>query len=102
MSACTYTVSSSSATAFNGPSCPTCARTYVGVHTCSVEDLVRRASELREQADKLIEQALTRFASLGPQPTLGPTERVAGCPCRIENGGSGVCGCTLGGPKVTC
>ena len=24
------------------------------------------------------------------------------CPCRPENGGSGVCGCTLGGPQVTC
>lgn len=26
----------------------------------------------------------------------------AGCPCKPENGGSGVCGCTLGGVKVTC
>lgn len=24
------------------------------------------------------------------------------CPCRPENGGSGVCGCIMSGPKVTC
>lgn len=24
-----------------------------------------------------------------------------GCPCRVENGGSGVCNCTLGGPTIT-
>lgn len=26
----------------------------------------------------------------------------ATCPCRVENGGSGVCGCVMGAPKVTC
>lgn len=28
--------------------------------------------------------------------------RNVSCPCRKENGGSGVCGCILGGPQVTC
>lgn len=23
------------------------------------------------------------------------------CPCRVENGGSGICGCTLSGPRIT-
>lgn len=35
-------------------------------------------------------------------PNLRPVDRTASCPCRPENGGSGVCGCVLGGPKVTC
>ena len=29
-------------------------------------------------------------------------DRAASCPCRPESGGSGVCGCILGGLKVTC
>lgn len=29
-----------------------------------------------------------------PDPT-------AGCSCRSENGGSGICGCVLGGPRIT-
>ena len=60
----------------------------------SVEDLMRRSEELRDMA-------LRRFESLNPQLARGPRDTSA-CPCRRENGGSGVCGCTLGGPQVTC
>lgn len=34
--------------------------------------------------------------------TAWPLDRMHGCPCKPENGGSGVCGCILGGPSVTC
>jgi hypothetical protein len=98
MHSMTYQTTTVAATAHNGPICTVCALRYVGVHTCSVEDLLRRADELREQAVRLEEKALSR---LGPQPTASP-DRLAGCPCRTENGGSGVCGCTLSGPEVTC
>lgn len=29
-------------------------------------------------------------------------DQTAGCPCRVENGGSGICGCVLSGWKITC
>lgn len=29
-------------------------------------------------------------------------DRTRNCPCRAENGGSGVCNCILGGPQVWC
>ena len=31
-----------------------------------------------------------------------PKYDTSGCPCRQENGGSGLCGCIFGGPQVTC
>lgn len=34
--------------------------------------------------------------------TSAPMDRMRQCPCRPENGGSGVCGCILGGLQVTC
>ena len=66
--------------AWNGPTCGTCGVRWLGSHTCSNEDLLRRIDELK---------ALLRWD-------------VPGCPCRPENGGMGVCGCILGGPQVTC
>lgn len=89
-------VQQSSGAAWNGPVCPTCDKPYLGVHSCSPVDLLAKADRLRELA-------LRRFAEMQPQPTVGPpSDRTAGCPCRPENGGSGVCGCILGGPQVTC
>ena len=70
--------------AWSGPICETCRARYLGSHSCSPADLTRRINEL--------------LGLLGHQAT----DRTAGCPCRPENGGSGVCGCTLGGPRVTC
>lgn len=29
-------------------------------------------------------------------------DRTASCPCRPENGGSGICGCVLSGARITC
>lgn len=89
------TLTASTGTTWNGGHCGVCGALYLGGHACTVEDLLRRSDELRDLA-------LKRFESLKPQPTVGPTDRMAHCPCRRENGGSGVCGCTLGGPQVTC
>lgn len=33
-------------TTWNGPVCPTCGLRYLGSHTCSHEDIVRRINEL--------------------------------------------------------
>jgi hypothetical protein len=46
-----------------------------------------------------------------PQPAWTPTYRwqaanpgfdASKCPCQVANGGSGVCGCVMNGPTVTC
>lgn len=31
-----------------------------------------------------------------------PYVQMRDCPCRTENGGSGICGCTLSNPVITC
>jgi hypothetical protein len=59
---------------------------------------------LREEVARLtrrIEDLERPGQPLGPAaPSLDPTAR---CPCRPENGGSGVCGCVLGsGSQVWC
>lgn len=62
---------------------------------------------------KRIEEAVRAGVAAGLRDANPPTElkpyisgewtaRTQNCPCRRENGGSGVCGCILGGPKVTC
>lgn len=74
------------AISWNGPVCPTCSACYLGSHRCSREDLARKIAELARLMDT----------------TQQTTDRTAGCPCRQENGGSGVCGCVLGGIQITC
>lgn len=70
---------------WNGPICTTCGARYISAHTCSNADLARRIAELAKLMDST-------------RPTT--TDRTAGCPCRPENGGSGICGCILGGLVV--
>lgn len=72
--------------AWNGGICPTCFAVYVGSHACTRESIDARIAMLQALRDSL--------------PT-GTTQRTMGCPCRSENGGSGVCGCILGGPSVS-
>jgi hypothetical protein len=88
-------ITTSTTATWNGGSCGICGALYLGSHTCSVEDLLRKSDELRDMAMK-------RFEQLRPQPTRGPEDQTSGCPCRPENGGSGVCGCILGGQQITC
>jgi len=71
--------------AWNGPVCGQCGAHYLGAHTCSREDILRHVTELLGLIDRA--------------PTA---DRTQSCPCRPENGGSGVCGCILGGPTITC
>lgn len=70
---------------WNGPVCPTCNATYVGAHRCSRADLARRIAELARLMDSATETRVT----------------MKSCPCQPENGGSGVCGCILGGMTIT-
>lgn len=83
--------------AWNGPVCSTCGARWLGSHTCSHEDIVRRINEL--------------LALLKPRPvravehpgfSMPDHDPMRHCPCRVENGGSGVCGCVLSGPTITC
>jgi hypothetical protein len=78
--------------AWNGPICQTCGTRYLGSHQCSHEDIRRRINELL----LLLTPQVQTFVSKHPE------DRTANCPCRPENGGSGVCGCILSGPTVTC
>jgi hypothetical protein len=75
--------------AWNGPVCGTCGLRYLGSHRCSHEDITRRINELLA----LLKQQ--------PQTRDNLTFDRTGCPCRPENGGSGVCGCILSGPRVS-
>jgi hypothetical protein len=89
------TSTTSTAVTWNGPICPTCGARYLGSHTCSWDDLQRRIEELRTAQDRL-----TRGPVKTPEfETI--LDRTATCPCRPENGGSGVCGCVLSGPTIT-
>ncbi len=72
--------------AWNGPICQRCDARWLGRHTCSIEDIQRRIHSLQAEIDRLRQ----------------PQDGTALCPCRPENGGSGVCGCILGGPQITC
>lgn len=80
--------SDSTGIVWNGPTCGTCGSRYLGTHQCSAADILRRVNEL--------------LGLIKLMPPQQPTDRTAGCPCRPENGGSGVCGCILGGPRITC
>lgn len=80
---------------WNGPVCGVCGRGYLGNrgHTCSVEDLQQKIDYLQQVIDRLKDPT--------PQPT-GWGRDTSTCPCNPLNGGSGVCGCTLSGPTITC
>jgi hypothetical protein len=79
-------------TTWNGPSCANCGKGYLGVHQCAPADIMAR---IRHLMDLLADAASAR-------PGRDLPDRTASCPCRPENGGSGVCGCILSGTKVTC
>ena len=81
-------------TSWNGAICPTCGACYLGSHQCSRGDLMRRIAELYDQLDR----AAAPHAPGSLRERVDPT---AGCPCRVENGGSGICGC-IRGSMTTC
>lgn len=76
---------------WNGGICGTCGARYLGSHACTREDIDRQIETLRRLRDALPPTSHDSY--------LDPKRN---CPCRTENGGSGVCGCILGGHKVTC
>ena len=82
------TSTTSAATSWNGGVCSTCSARFLGSHSCSRDDIARRIQDL--------------LSLLNTLPSAAPADATRGCPCRPENGGSGVCGCTLSGPRVTC
>lgn len=81
----------------NGPVCATCGRGYISAHSCNPADLLRKAADLIDTARGL--QAHERTMQ---RAVADPVDRTAGCPCRPENGGSGICGCIMGGVQITC
>lgn len=87
----TISVSNTATTthAWNGPTCPTCHRGYIGAHQCQVADLWIEVRRLMQRITELS----------APQPTVTYAEQ---CPCNPARGGSGVCGCILGGTRITC
>lgn len=96
-----YTITSTTGVAHNGPICQTCRARYVGTHECSVESLLEIAEFYQDLARRRFDELMAAGTPVELDVRLRG-RRTAGCPCRTENGGSGVCGCTLGGPQVTC
>lgn len=92
-----YTMTATNSVAWNGPVCPTCVKPYVGTHKCSRGDLLRRIAYLYD----LLDRADDIPAPVGDRWKPETEDRTRSCPCRPENGGSGVCGCILGGPRIT-
>jgi hypothetical protein len=80
--------STATASTWNGGFCQTCGARYLGSHACTNEDILRRVTELLGMLNR-------PTVARGCDPT-------SACPCRPENGGGGVCGCVLSGPRVTC
>lgn len=78
-----------SAQMHNGPICYRCGATYIGSHACTCADFDRRIAALEQLRDQTCAPVATQ-------------DQTSTCPCRPENGGSGVCGCIRGGPTVTC
>lgn len=76
-------------TIWNGGWCGTCGARHLGSHACSQEDILRRVQEL------------LALLPGTPRVSCRPSPAREGCPCRPENGGSGVCGCTLSATAVT-
>lgn len=79
----------------NGPVCPTCRRGYIGQHTCSPAILRGIIDHLSRRIDEIEQAEVQRSARTN-------ADYARGCPCNPANGGSGVCGCILGGPQITC
>lgn len=56
----------------NGPVCPTCGARYLGHHTCSHADIVRRINELLALLNR-------------PGEARGTVDTTRNCPCRPES-----------------
>ena len=86
------------------------ARTYRSLGKVQLADLLdQEAAEWEERAREMLAVAgrrtegPTQIFTLPPAAaSWDPSDRTRNCPCRPENGGSGVCGCILSGPKITC
>lgn len=83
MQSLTINTSTTAPIMWNGPVCQTCGARYLGAHSCTRGDLMRRIAAL--QALMPAEQPIARS-----------------CPCNPANGGSGICGCVLSGLRITC
>lgn len=68
------TIASSSGAAHAGPTCHTCGTPYVGIHSCSIEQLLEAAERAEERAKGLRALALRRFEALSPVETRGPRD----------------------------
>jgi hypothetical protein len=84
---------------YNGPICTTCGVGYVSSHQCDPAELRRQAMRLLQTADAIDAHNGSAPLRRASAPVV---DRTAGCPCRPENGGSGICGCVLGGLRITC
>lgn len=87
----------------NGPVCTRCNVGYIDTHVCDPDVLIAMATELIAEAARIRDTAAKKAAERWDlRITTDQLPGQALCPCRPENGGSGVCSCILGGVKVTC
>lgn len=81
---------------WNGPVCPICHKGYLGSHVCDVADLQAQIERLQQLIDSRPVVADTNPYTHRQQ--FDPST----CPCSPARGGSGICGCTLTAPTITC
>jgi hypothetical protein len=87
------------AAAHNGPVCHVCMVPYIGIHRCRPEHIEARIDWLQDYLRARYDEIFREATPVDVH--ISPGMRTRSCPCRRENGGSGVCGCVLGGPEVT-
>lgn len=88
---------------WHGPVCNICGQGYIGNHTCRTSVLRDKIAELQKMIDKIEKKQQDPLKCCPPNTAPGwnwtPYD-TSGCPCRPENGGSGICGCIMGGPQI--
>lgn len=99
-------VTTTTSSLHNGPICGQCGVGFVSSHQCDPAELRRQAMVLLRAADSIDEHNKPKPPWVPPTPhrpyvAPAPVDRTAGCSCRPENGGSGICGCILGGMQIT-
>jgi len=86
--------SSNSINTWNGGICTVCNTKWIDYHECDAKDLIDTAKRLLDRAEEILQKDNFKRDNW--------SDARQSCPCRPENGGSGICGCILGGFRVTC
>lgn len=88
---------------WNGPVCNVCGQGYLNEHKCEVSVLKAKIAALQAAIEELEAEPMKCCPpNTSPGMWTVPARDTSGCPCNPARGGSGVCGCILGGSQITC